>query len=161
MLCYIGIGSNLGDREKYIENAIEKLKNIEGVEVKRVSNIHETEPVGGPRQGKYLNAAIEIETGLKPRELLAKLQDIEKQLGRKRTVKNAPRTIDLDILLYGDNKIDEPDLKIPHPGMREREFVMKPLIEIMDTSLRGAIATKRPRTKCPRKCRVLRTRPIS
>jgi 2-amino-4-hydroxy-6-hydroxymethyldihydropteridine diphosphokinase len=142
MLCYIGIGSNLGDREKYIENAIEKLKNIEGVEVKRVSNIHETEPVGGPRQGKYLNAAIEIETGLKPRELLAKLQDIEKQLGRKRTVKNASRTIDLDILLYGDNKIDEPDLKIPHPGMREREFVMKPLIEIMDTSLRGAIATK-------------------
>ncbi len=132
MLCYIGIGSNLGDREKYIENAIEKLKNIEGVEVKRVSNIHETEPVGGPRQGKYLNAAIEIETGLKPRELLAKLQDIEKQLGRKRTVKNAPRTIDLDILLYGDNKIDEPDLKIPHPGMREREFVMKPLKEIYE-----------------------------
>jgi 2-amino-4-hydroxy-6-hydroxymethyldihydropteridine diphosphokinase len=132
VLCYIGIGSNLGDREKYIENAIEKLKNIEGVEVKRVSNIHETEPVGGPRQGKYLNAAIEIETGLKPRELLAKLQDIEKQLGRKRTVKNAPRTIDLDILLYGDNKIDEPDLKIPHPGMREREFVMKPLKEIYE-----------------------------
>ncbi len=132
MLCYIGIGSNLGDREKYIENAIEKLKNIEGVEVKRVSNIHETEPVGGPRQGKYLNAAIEIETGLKPRELLVKLQDIEKQLGRKRTVKDAPRTIDLDILLYGDNKIDEPDLKIPHPGMREREFVMKPLKEIYE-----------------------------
>ncbi len=132
MLCYIGIGSNLGDREKYIENAIEKLKNIEGVEVKRVSNIHETEPVGGPRQGKYLNAAIEIETGLKPRELLAKLQDTEKQLGRKRTVKDAPRTIDLDILLYGDNKIDEPDLKIPHPGMREREFVMKPLKEIYE-----------------------------
>ena len=132
MLCYIGIGSNLGDREKYIENAIEKLETIEGVEVKRVSHIHETEPVGGPKQGKYLNGAIEIETGLKPRELLAKLQDIENQLGRKRTIKNAPRTIDLDILLYGGNNIDEPDLKIPHPNMREREFVMKPLKEIYE-----------------------------
>lgn len=132
MLCYIGIGSNLGDRKKHIENAIEKLKNIEGVEVKRVSGIHETEPVGGPKQGRYLNGAIEIETGLGPRELLRKLQDIEKELGRKRTVKNGPRTIDLDILLYGDNKIDEPDLKIPHPNMREREFVMKPLKEIYE-----------------------------
>jgi len=134
MLCYIGVGSNLGDRKKHIEDAIEKLKNIEGVEVKRVSSIYETEPVGGPKQGKYLNGAIEIETGLGPRELLGKLQDIEKKLGRKKTVKNGPRTIDLDILLYGDNKIDEPDLKIPHPNMREREFVMKPLKEIYEPS---------------------------
>jgi len=132
MLCYIGVGSNLGDRKKHIEDAIEKLKNIEGVEVKRVSSIYETEPVGGPKQGKYLNGAIEIETGLGPRELLGKLQDIEKKLGRKKTVKNGPRTIDLDILLYGDNKIDEPDLKIPHPNMREREFVMKPIKEIYE-----------------------------
>jgi len=132
MLCYIGVGSNLGDRKKHIEDAIEKLKNIEGVEVKRVSSIYETEPVGGPKQGKYLNGAIEIETGLGPREFLGKLQDIEKELGRKKTVKNGPRTIDLDILLYGDNKIDEPDLKIPHPNMREREFVMKPLKEIYE-----------------------------
>ncbi|PIV39841.1 MAG: 2-amino-4-hydroxy-6-hydroxymethyldihydropteridine diphosphokinase [Candidatus Omnitrophica bacterium CG02_land_8_20_14_3_00__42_8] len=134
MLCYIGVGSNLGDRKKHIEDAIEKLKNIEGVEVKRVSSIYETEPVGGPKQGKYLNGAIEIETGLGPREFLGKLQDIEKELGRKKTVKNGPRTIDLDILLYGDNKIDEPDLKIPHPNMREREFVMKPLKEIYEPS---------------------------
>jgi 2-amino-4-hydroxy-6-hydroxymethyldihydropteridine diphosphokinase len=132
MLCYIGIGSNLGDREKYIEDAIKKLKNIETVEVKRISGIYETEPVGGPKQGKYLNGVIEIETGLKPRELLLKLQDIENQLGRKRTVKNGPRTIDLDILLYGDSSINEPDLKIPHPNMREREFVMKPLKEIYE-----------------------------
>ena len=122
----------MGDRKKHIEDAIEKLKNIEGVEVKRVSSIYETEPVGGPKQGKYLNGAIEIETGLGPRELLGKLQDIEKKLGRKKTVKNGPRTIDLDILLYGDNKIDEPDLKIPHPNMREREFVMKPIKEIYE-----------------------------
>lgn len=130
MLCYIGIGSNLGDREKYIKDAIEKLKDIESIEVKRVSNIYETEPVGGPEQGNYLNGVIEIETSLKPRELLTKLQYIEKKLGRKRTVKNAPRTIDLDILLYGDKKIDEPDLKIPHPRMWDREFVMKPLKEL-------------------------------
>ncbi len=130
MLCYIGIGSNLGDREKYIGSAIEKLRAIKGVKVKKISNIHETDPVGGPRQGKYLNGALELETELEPRELLAKLQAIENELGRKRLVKNAPRTIDLDILLYGDKKINEPGLKVPHPRMREREFVMKPLKEI-------------------------------
>ena len=130
MLCYIGIGSNLGDREKYIGSAIEKLRALKDVKVKRVSGIYETDPVGGPRQGKYLNGALELETELEPKELLAKLQAIENELGRKRLVKNAPRTIDLDILLYGDKKIDEPGLKIPHPRMLEREFVMKPLKEI-------------------------------
>ena len=130
MLCYIGIGSNLGDREKYIESAIEKLRAVKGIEVKRISNIYETDPVGGPKQGKYLNGVLELETELEPRELLAKLQAIENELGRKRLVKNAARTIDLDILLYGDKKIDEPGLKIPHPRMRDREFVMKPLKEI-------------------------------
>ncbi|MEK7867944.1 MAG: 2-amino-4-hydroxy-6-hydroxymethyldihydropteridine diphosphokinase [Candidatus Omnitrophota bacterium] len=130
MLCYIGIGSNLGDRAKYIENAIEKLEGTKGIEVKRVSSIYETEPVGGPKQGKYLNGAIEIETQLEPGELMLKLQNIEKQLGRIKTVKNAPRTIDLDILLYGDKKINKPDLKIPHPKMHKREFVMKPLKDL-------------------------------
>ncbi len=132
MLCYIGIGSNLGDRKKHIKNAIEKLKETEGVEVKKISNIYETEPVGGPKQGKYLNGVIEIETWLEPSDLMIKLQKIEKQSGRIRSVKNAPRTIDLDILLYGDKKIDEPGLKIPHPRMYEREFVMKPLKEIYE-----------------------------
>ncbi len=132
MLCYIGIGSNLGDRAKYIENAIEKLKETKGIEVKKVSSIYETEPMGGPKQGKYLNGTIEIETLFEPRELMVKLQRIEKQLGRIRTVKNASRTIDLDILLYGDKKIDEPGLKIPHPRMWERDFVMKPLKEIYE-----------------------------
>jgi len=130
MLCYIGIGSNLGDREKYIKSAIEKLKEAKDIEVKKISNTYETEPVGGPRQGRYLNGAVEIETSLEPRELLIKLQAIEKQLGRVRKIKNGPRTIDLDILLYGDRKIETPDLSIPHPRMREREFVMKPLREI-------------------------------
>ncbi|MFA5388270.1 MAG: 2-amino-4-hydroxy-6-hydroxymethyldihydropteridine diphosphokinase [Candidatus Omnitrophota bacterium] len=135
MRCYIGIGSNLGDRRKYIDSAIDKLRETSSIEVKKVSGIYETEPIGGPKQGRYLNGAIEIETGLKPRELLTRLQDIEKELGRIRTVRNAPRTIDLDILLYGEDNIDEPGLKIPHPRMRDREFVMKPLKEIYDEGI--------------------------
>jgi len=131
MLCYIGIGSNLGNRERYIKEAIKKLKEAKGIQVIRVSNIYETEPVGGPKQGKYLNGAIEIETKLKPKELLARLGEIEKELGRTREIENAPRTIDLDILLCGDEKIDEPGLKIPHPRMHERDFVMKPLNDIL------------------------------
>jgi len=127
----MGIGSNLGDRHRYIKDAIEKLRSAEGVEVKKISKIYETKPVGGPIQGDYLNAAIEIETSLKPRELIIRLQQIECQLGRVRALKNGPRTIDLDILLYGDERIDEPNLKVPHPRMFEREFVMKPLREIM------------------------------
>lgn len=131
MVCYIGIGSNIGDRQGYIEGALRKLKEADDIKVNKVSSVHETEPVGGPVQGKYLNAAIEIETALEPKELLKKLQVIENELGRKRTVKNGPRTIDLDILLYGDKKINEPDLRIPHPRMHEREFVMKPLNDIL------------------------------
>jgi 2-amino-4-hydroxy-6-hydroxymethyldihydropteridine diphosphokinase len=135
--CYIGIGSNLGDRHKNIDDALQKLRLTGGIEVKRVSPIYETDPVGGPAQPKYLNGVIEIETSLEPRGLLLTLQDIENQLDRKRAVKNGPRTIDLDILTYGSEKIDEPDLKIPHPRMREREFVQKPLRDIIVRIVRG------------------------
>ena len=128
--CYIGIGSNLGNRRKKIDVAIEKLRQVSEVEVKKVSSIYETEPVGGPKQPDYLNAVIEIETMLGPRKLLAALHEIEGHLGRKRSIKDGPRTIDLDILTYGDEKIDEPDLKIPHPRMNEREFVLKPIEEL-------------------------------
>ena len=120
----------MGDRRKNIDEAIRRLGEMKGIEVKRVSSIYETEPMGGPKQGKYLNGAIEIETYLEPGELMIKLQKIEKQSGRIRTVKNAPRTIDLDILLYGDKKINEPNLKIPHPRMHERDFVIKPLKDL-------------------------------
>jgi 2-amino-4-hydroxy-6-hydroxymethyldihydropteridine diphosphokinase len=137
MLCYIGIGSNLGDREDYIDRAIQELKGSKNIQVKKVSKIYETEPVGGPEQEKYLNGVIEIETVLAPKALLRILQAIERKLGRKRMVKNGPRTIDLDILLYGDKKIEMSGLKIPHPRMHEREFVMRPLKEIVDMSLRG------------------------
>ena len=135
MVCYIGIGSNIGDRQGHIDSALRKLKEADGIRVNKVSSIHETEPAGGPVQARYLNAAIEIETTLEPKELLRKLQAIEKELGRKRTVKNGPRTIDLDMLLYGDKKINEHDLKLPHPRMYEREFVMKPLKEIYGKDL--------------------------
>jgi len=131
MLCYIGIGSNLGDRHKNIRDAIEELRKTKGIEVKKISHIYETEPVGGPEQPRYLNGAIGIETDLEPRQLLFATQHIENQLGRKRTEKDGSRTIDLDILTYGDIKIDEPDLKIPHPRMNEREFVLKPLRDII------------------------------
>lgn len=133
MRCYIGIGSNLGDRLKNIEKAIEQLKNREDIKVLKVSNIYETEPVGGPTgQPKYLNGVLEIETLLEPMDLLRVMQETEKDLGRKRVLKWGPRVIDLDILTYGDKVIDEPELKIPHPRMNKRGFVQKPLNDIKE-----------------------------
>lgn len=130
VICYIGIGSNLGDRQKYIGNAIKELRSGKSINVLRVSSIYETEPVGLKEQNNFLNGVIEIETGLTPEELLKEISAIENRLGRKRTVKNGPRTIDLDILYYGDEIIDMPALKIPHPRMMEREFVLRGLKEL-------------------------------
>ncbi len=120
----------MGDRTKNIEDAIKGLRESDGIKVKRVSKIYETEPVGPP-QPKYLNGVAEIETELNPHELLSVLEGIENAMGRRRVVRWGPRTIDLDILIYGDKKIDEPDLKIPHPLMNEREFVQRPLRELL------------------------------
>ena len=131
VISYIGIGSNLGNRRNNIEKAIKKLKKIKGIEVKKTSNIIETEPEGGPPQNKFLNGAIAIETSLLPFELLRQLKKIEKQLGRNKTVKNGPRVIDLDILTFGERKINTSRLKIPHPRMHKREFVMRPLKELL------------------------------
>jgi len=130
MICYIGVGSNLGERDRNIEKAIDELGKIQGIEVKKVSKIYETEPVGDVNQPEYLNGVLEIETLLGPIDLLRAVQDIENKLGRKRTVKWGPRVIDLDILTYGNEVIDEPDLKIPHPLMNERKFVQKPLKDV-------------------------------
>jgi len=129
---YIGIGSNLGDRRKYIERAIEMLKRSQKIKVDKVSPLYETEPVGGPPQGKFLNGVIKIETDFSPRELLNRLKEIEDDLGRVRRVKNGPRTIDLDILTYGDKHIEKGDLVIPHPRMNERDFVKDPLNDILN-----------------------------
>ncbi len=131
--CYIGIGSNIGDRRKFIDGSIEGLKNVPGVSVTRVSSIYETIPVSDIPQGKYLNGVIEIETEVGPKALLKELLRIEEALGRKRTVKNAPRTIDLDILYYGDERVKEGGLEIPHPKIAEREFVLKGLRELGKT----------------------------
>ena len=128
--CYIGIGSNLDNRQESIEKAIEELKKDKDIRFKRSSSIYETEAVSDIPQGKYLNGVLEIETDLEPRYLLKELNRIEKKLGRERAAKNAPRTIDLDILYYGDKKVSGSDLTIPHPRINEREFVLKGLREL-------------------------------
>jgi 2-amino-4-hydroxy-6-hydroxymethyldihydropteridine diphosphokinase len=128
---YIALGSNLGDREGYLSRALAALRQRPGVRVVRVSSFHETAPVGGPPgQDNFLNAAAELETDLGPEGLLHALLDIERQLGRVRRERFGPRTIDLDLLLYGDLVRDEPDLTVPHPRMHERLFVLGPLAEI-------------------------------
>lgn len=131
MRAFIGLGSNLGDRRKNIERAIEELKFSRMVEVIKVSKIYETEPVGGPPQGKFLDAAAEIKTQLTPRTLLVLLKKVEQEVGRTPSeIRWGPREIDLDILLFGDLIVDEPDLKIPHPLLHQRSFILEPLCEI-------------------------------
>jgi len=130
VIAYIAFGSNLGDRNKNIEKAVEYLKELEGISVRRVSAVYETEPVGGPRQEKFLNGVIEVETSLLPDELLDRLKGIESRLGRVKTEDNAPRPIDLDIIFYQDIVIDGGRIKIPHPRMHERAFVLRGLSEI-------------------------------
>ena len=128
--CYIGIGSNLGDRRKFIDRAIEELRKSAHIEVKRRSSIYETDPVSEIPQGKFLNGVVEIKTSLRPQALLSELNRIERELGRVRAVRNGPRTIDLDILYYGDEHIAQKDLIIPHPKINEREFVLRGLREL-------------------------------
>jgi 2-amino-4-hydroxy-6-hydroxymethyldihydropteridine diphosphokinase len=128
-IVYLGLGSNLGDRADYMSRAIQELgKN--GVRLKKMSTVIETDPVGGPVQGKFLNAAAECETNLSPAELLKTLKNIERTMGRTKSVTDGPRIIDLDILLYDQVKMNTPELTIPHPKMLSRSFVMVPLREI-------------------------------
>lgn len=127
--CYLGVGSNLGNRKENIRRAVELLKSSK-IKVKKISTIIETEPVGGPPQGKFLNAVLEVNTNLKPRALLETLKSIEEKLGRKRSVRFGPRTMDLDILLYDSKSIKQRDLIVPHPRMHQRDFVLRPLKEI-------------------------------
>jgi len=126
---YLALGSNLGDRHSSIRQAIDLL-NITGVHITHLSTIIETEPVGGPVQGKFLNAVLEARTKLSPRQLLSKIKAIEVKLGRVHREVDGPREIDIDILLYDDFVMDLPELTVPHPRMLERAFVMIPLKEI-------------------------------
>ncbi len=128
-IAYIGIGSNLGNRQENCLRAIELLQK-KGIIVIKRSSLYETEQWGVKDQPRFINMAIEIDTSLKPKELLKILKNIEKELGREKSSKWGPRIIDLDILLFDDIILNEDNLKIPHPLMQERDFVLRPLCEI-------------------------------
>lgn len=127
---FVGVGSNLGDREFLIRKAIEALRDLPRTVVVRVSSLYDTDPVGVEEQPAFLNAVVWLETGLLPRELLWQLLLIEKRMGRVRTQRWGPRPIDLDLLFYAKEIIDEPDLRVPHPEAHRRAFVLIPLLEI-------------------------------
>jgi 2-amino-4-hydroxy-6-hydroxymethyldihydropteridine diphosphokinase len=127
---YLGFGSNLGDRVGHLQAGASSLAGEEEVEVVAVSSVYRSEPVGGLEQPEYLNAVVAINTTLGPRELLALAQRIEGEQGRLRKERWGPRTLDVDILLYGDVTVDETGLEIPHPRLVERRFALEPLLEV-------------------------------
>ncbi|MBE7445495.1 MAG: 2-amino-4-hydroxy-6-hydroxymethyldihydropteridine diphosphokinase [Planctomycetia bacterium] len=127
---YIGLGSNLGDRERNLRSAYGHITTIKDMQPVRLSRFYETAPSGGPPQPMFLNAVIDMKTLLSPHQLLERFQHIENLMGRVRTVKWGPRTIDIDILLYAGIIIDDEQLKIPHPLMHLRLFVLEPFAEI-------------------------------
>jgi 2-amino-4-hydroxy-6-hydroxymethyldihydropteridine diphosphokinase len=129
-LVYVGLGANLGPREITLLRAVDLLAETEGVEVQAVSQLRETEPVGVVDQPLVLNGAVVLNTSLSPRELLDRLLEIERELGRVRDVRWGPRVVDLDLLVYGDQQIDEPGLRVPHPRLHERRFALEPLLEL-------------------------------
>ena len=143
---FVGIGSNLGDRAGNLKGALQALGQVEGISVTAVSRLRETAPVGIVDQPRFLNGAVEVETALSPTALLAALLEIERLLGRERAgvPQGGPRTIDLDLLLYDGAELARPGLRIPHPRLHERRFVLEPLADL-DPSLevpgKGAVQT--------------------
>ena len=127
---YVGIGSNLGDRLAHLRAAVEGLAAAAGVTVVAVSPVYETAPVGGPSQPDYLNAVVALDTTLSPRALLEVAQGLERDAHRVRAERWGARTLDVDLLLVGDERVDEPDLEVPHPRLRERGFVLAPLRDL-------------------------------
>jgi 2-amino-4-hydroxy-6-hydroxymethyldihydropteridine diphosphokinase len=129
---YVGLGSNLGDREATIRRAVELLGERRGIEVVAVSTLRETDPVGYEDQPRFLNGAAALEVDLTARGLLDELLAVERELGRDRSQEQrwGPRTIDLDLLLYGEETVEEPGLTVPHPRLAERLFVLEPLHEL-------------------------------
>lgn len=127
---YIALGANLGDRAANLELAVEHISKLPGTRISAISKVYETDPVGYTEQGRFLNMVIEINTSIEPLILLRELLNIEKLLKRTRDIHWGPRTIDIDILLYGDREINLPDLIIPHPRMFERAFVLVPLRDV-------------------------------
>ena len=129
-IAYIALGTNLEPRAAHLDKALELFHSLSGVEVKRVSSIYESKPVGYLDQPDFLNLVFEAETELLPLDLLDSCQTIEQELGRVRTIRFGPRTLDVDIVLYGVESIDEERLTVPHPRMQERSFVLLPLQEL-------------------------------
>lgn len=137
VIAYIGIGSNLGDRAAHVHSAVRLL--AEAGRVIRLSSLYLTEPVGYKQQGDFINAVAALETELSPEDLLSVCRSIENRLGRERVLHWGPRTMDLDILLYGDRIINTADLVVPHPRMAERKFVLVPLAEIAPDAVHPAL----------------------
>jgi len=130
VICYIGVGSNLGDPLNNCKCAIDILSHVKGIDFKKVSSYYETEPVGIEKQNYFINAVVEIKTDFSAKDLLGKLMNIERIMGRKFRFKGGPRLIDLDILFYGQEVISERNIEIPHPEIHKRRFVLEPLCEI-------------------------------
>ena len=129
-IAYLSLGSNIGDRERLLQDAL-RLLHTPDLRVVRISPVYQTEPQDVKAQPWFLNLVVEAETELFPRQLLARVQQIEKQLGRKRLAAKGPRTIDIDILLYGDSVVNAAGLVVPHPRMTERRFVLQPLADLV------------------------------
>jgi 2-amino-4-hydroxy-6-hydroxymethyldihydropteridine diphosphokinase len=143
---YVGLGSNLGDREGTLRAAVGRLKHLSDTKVLRVSTLRNTDPVGYVDQPRFLNGAVELETGLSARRLLGALLELERAFGRDRHAVplQGPRTLDLDLLLYGQEQIDEPGLEVPHPRLHERGFVLEPLAELnpgLEVPGKGSVQT--------------------
>jgi 2-amino-4-hydroxy-6-hydroxymethyldihydropteridine diphosphokinase len=140
---YVGLGANLGPREETIRRAVELLERAPGVVSVAVSELRETDPVGLVDQPRFLNGAVALETTLAARELLDLLLAVERELGRVRTERWGPRVIDLDLLVYGDETLDAPGLRVPHPRLHERRFALEPLAELdpeLDIPGRGRVS---------------------
>lgn len=130
-IAHIGIGSNVGNRGEFCRRAIAELRSAPGVEVNAVSSLYETAPLGGPPQRSYVNLVAQTDVSVEPRPLLELCKGIEHRLGREPTdLRWGPRVVDLDLLTFGDEKIVEADLEIPHPRMTQRRFVLVPLLEV-------------------------------
>ena len=127
---FLGLGSNIEDRLDHLQGAVDLLHADPRTRVDGVSSVFETDPVGGPDQGAFLNIAVRVATRRSPVHLLGLCQEVEAALGRVRTVRWGPRTIDVDVLLYGDRVVDRPELQVPHPRLAERPFALVPLIEV-------------------------------
>ncbi|HEY7412062.1 MAG TPA: 2-amino-4-hydroxy-6-hydroxymethyldihydropteridine diphosphokinase [Vicinamibacteria bacterium] len=157
---FIGMGSNLGDREGTLREACRRLA-LRGAPVRAGSSLYLTEPVGGPPQGWFVNAVVRAETSLGPEELLRALLEVESELGRRRLERHGPRTLDLDLLLYGDDVRDTPFLRLPHPRLPERRFVLVPLEEL-DPRRRhpvSGLTVRELRERCPDTAAVVRHAP--